>query len=86
MPAHVGPAVATVTVTVTEADLVESSVEVAVIVAVSAPVFEGVKVTAVPEATFVAALIVPSAVGLTERFTVFVNDPVPVTVGVQVAV
>jgi hypothetical protein len=31
-------------------------------------------------------LKVPPPVGLTERFTVFVKAPVPVTVGVQVAV
>jgi hypothetical protein len=32
------------------------------------------------------ALNVPADAGLTERFTVFVNDPVPVTVGVQLVV
>jgi hypothetical protein len=55
-------------------------------VAVSAPVLGGVKVTPVPEATFVDVLKVPPPVGLTERFTVFVKAPVPVTVGVQLAV
>ena len=48
-----------------------------------APVFAGVKMTAVPELTLVASLWVPAAVGLRERFTVLVNAPVPVTVGVQ---
>jgi hypothetical protein len=66
--------------------LVESCVEVAVIVAVSAPVFGGVKITPVPEVTAEVALSVPAAVGLTETFTVFANVPVPVTVGVQVVV
>jgi hypothetical protein len=83
MPPHVGPAPATVTVTVTGSYLVESSVDVAVMVGVSAPVFAGVKVTGVPEATLVVALRVPSAVGFTEIFTVFEYAPVPVTVGVQ---
>jgi hypothetical protein len=86
MPAHVGPPVDTVTATVAEADLVESAVDVAVIVAVSAPVFAGVKVTPVPDATPAVELKVPSAAGLTAKFTVFANAPVPVTVGVQVAV
>jgi hypothetical protein len=72
--------------TVAEADLVESSVEVAVIVTVSGDVPAGVKVTPVPEATPVAALSAPSAVGLKVRFTVLVKAPVPVTVGVQVEV
>jgi len=45
-----------------------------------------VNVTAVPEATFDEALSVPSPDGLKLRFTVLVNVPVPVTVGVQVAV
>ena len=66
--------------------MVESCVEVAVIVAVSAPVFGGVKITHVPEVTAEVALSVPDAVGLTETFTVFANVPVPVTVGVQVVV
>jgi hypothetical protein len=86
MPPQVGPAVATVTATVTASNLVESSVEVAVIVAVSAPVLGGVKVTPVPEATLVDVLNVPPPVGLTDRFTVFVKAPVPVTVAVHVAV
>jgi hypothetical protein len=64
---------------------VESCVEVAVMVAVSAPVEAGVNVTAVPEATLVELLRLPPAVGLMERFTVLVKAPVPVTVGVQVA-
>jgi hypothetical protein len=63
--------------------LAEFSVEVAVMVAVSAPADAGVNVTAVPEATPNKALNVPPPVGLTVRFTVFVNAPVPVTVGVQ---
>jgi hypothetical protein len=86
MPLHVGAPVDTVTVIVAVPDLVESCVEVAVMVAVSALVFGGVKVTGVPEATAVVPLSVPLAVGLTERFTVFVNAPVPVTVGVQLEV
>ena len=86
MPLHVGPPVETVTVIGTEKNLVESWVEVAVIVAVSAPVFGGVKMTPVPEATAVVELSEPADVGLRETFTVFANDPVPVTVGVQVAV
>lgn len=86
IPAHVGPPVDTVTATVAEPNLVESAVEVAVIVAVSAPVFAGVNVTPVPEATPVVELKVPPVVGLTAMFTVFANAPVPVTVGVQVAV
>ena len=86
MPAHVGPPVDTVTVIGTEKNLVESCVEVAVIVAVSAPVFGGVKVTPVPEVTAVVALSDPADVGLTDTFTVFAKVPVPVTVGVQVAV
>jgi hypothetical protein len=49
----------------------------------SAPVSAGVKVTAVPEITLVASLKVPAPTGLIERFTVFVNAPVPETVGVQ---
>jgi hypothetical protein len=75
----------TVTVICSEPDLVESAVEVAVIVGVDAPV-AGVKMTAVPELTPEVALNVPADAGLTERFTVFVNDPVPVTVGVQLVV
>jgi hypothetical protein len=70
---------------VAEAVLVESCVEVAVIVAVSAEL-GGVNVTAVPEATPVDALSDPAPDGLKERLTVFVNEPVPVTVGVQLAV
>jgi hypothetical protein len=76
----------TVTVICTAPDLVESAVETAVIVGVDAPVDAGVKVTAVPELTPEVALNVPADAGLTERFTVFVNDPVPVTVGVQLVV
>ncbi len=86
MPAQVGPLPGTVTVTTDVADLVASCVEVAVMVAVSAPVLGGVNVTPVPEATLVEVLKVPPPVGLTDRFTVFVKAPVPVTVGVHVAV
>jgi hypothetical protein len=84
MPLHDGPPalVAAVTETVAEAVLVESCVEVAVMVAVSA-VFGAVNVTAVPDATPVDELSEPPA-GLIERLTVLVNEPVPVTVGVQV--
>jgi len=59
MPLHADAPVDTVTVIGAEPDLVESCVEVAVIVAVSAPEFGGVKTTPVPEATPVAALNVP---------------------------
>jgi hypothetical protein len=86
IPAQVGPLPGTVTVTTNVPNFVASCVEVAVMVAVSAPVLGGVKVTPVPEATFVDVLKVPPPVGLTERFTVFVKAPVPVTVGVQLAV
>lgn len=73
-----------VTTTVADAVLVASCVEVAVIVAVSA-VLGGVNVLAVPDATPVELLSDPPD-GLRERLTVFVNEPVPVTVGVQLAV
>lgn len=86
IPPHVGPLVGTVTVIGTESNFEESCVEVAVIVAVSAPEFGGVKTTPVPEVTPVDALNDPAVVGPTERFTVFANAPVPVTVGVQVEV
>jgi hypothetical protein len=56
-----------------------------VIVAVSG-VLGGANVTPVPEATPVVAPRVPPPDGLMERSTVFANEPVPVTVGVQVAV
>jgi hypothetical protein len=59
---------------------------VAVIVGVAAPANAGVNVIAVPELTPVVALRVPADAGLTERFTVFVNAPVPVTVGMQLVV
>jgi hypothetical protein len=75
-----------VTVSFTTSDFVESWVEIALIVGVAAPVNAGVKVTAVPELTFEVALSVPADAGLTERFTVFVNAPVPATVGVQLVV
>ena len=75
-----------VTATVAEPNLVASCVEVAVIVTVSGGVPAGVKVTPVPELTPVDGLSVPSPPGPTERFTVFVNAPVPVTVGLQVDV
>ena len=83
MLAQVGPAVVAVTVIGAEWSFVESAVEVAVIVTESAPVFAGVKVTAVPDLTAVVALSVPAAAGLIARFTVLVKAPVPVTVGVQ---
>lgn len=73
-----------VTTTVAEPVLVASWVEVAVIVAVSA-VFGGVKLTAVPDATPVELLSDPPD-GLMERSTVFENEPVPITVVVQLAV
>ena len=72
------------TTTVAEAVLVESCVEVAVMVAVSA-VLGGVNVMAVPDATPPELLSDPPD-GLRERLTVLVNEPVPVTVGVQLAV
>lgn len=84
--AQLGPAVAAVTVISTEKNFVESAVDVAVIVTEFGPVFAGVKVTAVPDLTPAAALSVPAAAGLNERFTVFVKAPVPVAVGVQVVV
>jgi hypothetical protein len=56
------------------------------IVGVAAPVNAGVKVTAVPELTPEVALSVPADAGDTERFTVFVNAPVPATVGVHAVV
>lgn len=80
-----GPPDVEVTATVVEDVLVASCVEVAVMVAVSA-VLGGVNVTAVPDATPVVLLSVPPPDGLMERLTVFVNEPVPVTVGVQLAV
>lgn len=80
---HAGPTVGAFTVTGTASNLLESAVEVAVIVTVAAPVPAGVKITAVPELMPDVALSVPASSGLTERFTVFVNAPVPVTVGVQ---
>jgi hypothetical protein len=55
-------------------------------VTVSGGVPAGVKVTPVPELTPVEALNVPSPEGLTVRFTVLMNAPVPVTVGVHVEV
>jgi hypothetical protein len=83
---QLGAAPGTVTAIVAEAVFVVSSVEVAVMVAVSAPELGGVNVIAVPELTLVDVLRLPPAVGLMERFTVLVKAPVPVTVGVQVAV
>jgi hypothetical protein len=85
MPLQAGAPVDRVTTICAEADFVESWVEVAVIVAVSA-LAGGVKVTDVPELMPVVALRAPPPDGLTERFTVFVKAPVPVTVGVQVEV
>ena len=67
MPAQLGPAVATVTVIGAEWDLVESAVDVAVMVTEFAPVLAGVKVTAVPELTPDASLRVPAAAGLMEK-------------------
>lgn len=55
-------------------------------VAVPSTELAGVKVTPVPEATPDVAFKVPFADGLTEKFTVFAKAPVPVTVGVHVAV
>jgi hypothetical protein len=49
-------------------------------------VLGGVNVIGVPELTPEVALSVPPPDGLRLRFTVFANDPVPVTVGVHVAV
>jgi hypothetical protein len=86
MAAHVEPPVVEVTATVVDPNFVLSSVEVAVMVTVSGGVPAGVNVTPVPEATPVDVLKEPSAVGEIVRFTVLVNAPVPVTVGVQVAV
>lgn len=63
-------------VTVADPDLVESSVEVAVIVAVPADV--GVKT---PE-----LLTLPMLDGFTDQLTELLKLPVPVTVGVQVDV
>ena len=64
------------TVTVAEPDLLESCVEVAVMVAV--PVVEGVKT---PE-----VLTVPMLVGLRDHVTPLLNAPVPLTLEVQVEV
>jgi hypothetical protein len=66
-------ATATVTVTVELPDFVESCVDVAVIVAVPAPV--GVNTPAL--------LTVPMLVGLTDHVTEELKLPVPFTVGVQ---
>jgi hypothetical protein len=79
-------AAVTVIVAVPDTVVYPACVDVAVMIAVVAPVPVGVKVIAVPELTFVVALNVPAEEGLTERFTVFVNAPVPVTVGVIVPV
>jgi len=65
-----------VTVTVALPDFVESCADVAVIVAVPAPV--GVKTPAL--------LTVPMLVGLTDHVTDELKFPVPLTVGVQVDV
>ncbi len=66
----------TLTTTWAEPDLVESAVEVAVIVAV--PEVDGVKTP--------AELTLPIPEGLTDHVTVELKLPVPATVGVQVAV
>jgi hypothetical protein len=60
-----------VTAIVAEAYLVESCVEVAVMVAVPSIELTGVKVTPVPELMPVVAFSVPLADGVTVRFTVF---------------
>jgi len=86
MAPHCGAPVVEVTATVVEPILVESCVEVAVMVMVSGGVPAGVNVTAVPEATLDATLTAPPAVGDRVRFTVLVKVPVPVTVGVHVEV
>jgi hypothetical protein len=83
-PQTAPPLVVELTMTVADAVLVESWVEVAVKVAVSAEP-GGVNVTAVPDATPVELLSDPPE-GLTDKLTVLVNEPVPVTVGVQLAV
>jgi hypothetical protein len=70
-------------VTGADANLVESTVEVALIVTSPGP--DGVKVTAVPDFTAEVAPSVPRFDGLAERLTVLAYAPVPVTVGVQVA-
>lgn len=76
-PPQAGVPVEVVTVIGTDEVLVESWVDVAVIVAVSA-VPGGVNVTAVPEATLLVALNVPPPEdGLIVRLTVLVNEPVP---------
>lgn len=86
MALHAEAPVEEVIATVAEPVLVGSCVEVAVMVAVSGGVPAGVNVIPVPELTPVVALKVPSAEGDTASVTVFVNAPVPVTVGVQVEV
>jgi hypothetical protein len=86
MALQVGVLAEEITAIVAAADLVESCVEVAVIVAVPRIELAGVKVTPVPEATPDVALKVPFADGLTVKFTVFAKAPVPVTVGVHVEV
>ncbi len=83
---HCGAPLVEVTATVVEADLVGSCVEVAVTVTVAGGVPAGVKVPPVPEVTPDARLRVPLAVGARGRLTVLAKAPVPVTVGVQVAV
>ena len=77
------PVVGRVIVTCVEWNLVASAVEVAVMVAVAAALVVGVKVRAVADFTADVALRVPTGDGLTDRLTVFVNAPVPETVGVQ---
>ena len=67
-------------------DFDESAIEVAVIAAVAAELPAGVSVRAVPDFTPVVAFSVAEDDGLTDMFTVSLNAPVPVTVGVQVAV
>lgn len=91
-PSHTLPVVVLIVIvrnviaTVVLADLVGSAVEVAVIVAVAPEVSVGVNTTAVPEPIPDVALSVPAEAGFTERFTVFVNAPVPATIGVQLVV
>ena len=78
MPLQADVPVEVVTVMGTDAALLESCVEVAVMVAVSA-VLGGVNVTAVPEATLLVALSDPPPDDglLMVRFTVLVKEPVP---------
>jgi hypothetical protein len=73
--ATVGPGNA-LTITVAEPDLVESCVDVALMVAV--PVDVGVKTPAL--------LTLPMLEGLTDQVTALLKLPVPITVGAQAEV